>query len=303
LETKMSNELSVILKNNPALAVPTGLDEDTLAVAGSSINQVKRISIEGGVFRKMAGGKEVAAIEDRHMNVIFVKMAHAPSRSFYSQGYQKGVKISPICWSNDSRVPDAEVKQKQAESCDKCPHSVKGSGTNGMGSACRLSWRTAVVLPNDTSGDVMQLNIPAASCFGSGDNGVYPFRAYVQMLANNNVSAGRIITKMQFDLKSSAPKLLFSPAAAVDTDDYETIQSQGKSQAAERAVKLTVYQVDSEGEEADNEAFEQPKTPVVQSAAPEESDIEEPTVRSTATQEPVIEKAATDVLKKWGKKG
>jgi len=296
----MSNELATILKNNPALTVPTGLDEDTIAVAGS-LNQTKRISIDGGVFRKMAGGKEVAAIEDRYMNIIFVKMAHTPNRSFYAKGYEKGAKISPVCWSNDSRVPDEEVKNKQAASCDKCPHSVKGSGTNGQGTACRLSWRTAVVLPNDPSGDVMQLNIPSASCFGSGDNGLFPFRAYVQMLANNNVSAGRIVTKMQFDLKASHPKLLFSPAAAVDPDDYETIQNQGKSQAAERAVKLMVYQVDSEGEEADNEPFEQTATPVAQPA--ESSDIDEPTVRTAAPQETTVEKDASEVLKKWGKKG
>jgi hypothetical protein len=36
----------------------------------------------------MAGGKEIGAIEDRHMNVIFVKMAHQASRMYYQSGYQ-----------------------------------------------------------------------------------------------------------------------------------------------------------------------------------------------------------------------
>ena len=74
----MSNELATLLSNNPALA---GLDEDTLAVAGGGgKGGIKRISIKGGVFRKYAGGKEIGAIEDRHMNVIIVKMAHKATK-------------------------------------------------------------------------------------------------------------------------------------------------------------------------------------------------------------------------------
>ena len=75
----MSNELISILQNNPQI-VQTGLDEDTLAVAGNSANANKRISIKGGVFRKYVGGKEVATIEDRHMNVIFVKIDRKSTR-------------------------------------------------------------------------------------------------------------------------------------------------------------------------------------------------------------------------------
>jgi hypothetical protein len=79
----MSNELATLIANNPSL-IQTGLDEDTLAVAGgNSANQTKRLSIKGGVFRKMSGGKEVGSIEDRYMNIIFVKMAHSASRQCY----------------------------------------------------------------------------------------------------------------------------------------------------------------------------------------------------------------------------
>ena len=65
----MSTDLINLIQNNPAL-IEQGLDEDTLAVAGGGVNQTKRLSIKGGVFRKMAGGKEVGSIEDRHMNVV-----------------------------------------------------------------------------------------------------------------------------------------------------------------------------------------------------------------------------------------
>jgi hypothetical protein len=284
----MSNEIIASLKNQIA-TIKTGLDDDTRAVAGGGAGGTKRISIKGGVFRKMAGGKEVASIEDRHMNVIFVKMAHTASRTYYSGAYKEGEKIAPICWSSDSKTPDAEVKNPQAKSCDSCQWSVKGSGQGGSGAACRLSWRTAVVLPNNPSGDVMQLVLPATSCFGKEENGKYPFRPYIQMLASNDISAGRVVTKMQFDTKSPVPKVLFSPVEAVDESDIEVITRQRNSAAAEAAVKLTVYQAD----EADTTG------PIVTGpAALEEPKLREPSKKAEAA--PAGDVA--DVVKKWAKK-
>ena len=281
----MSNELSVLLKSNPAL-VGTGLDEDTLAVAGGSNGGGnKRISIKGAVFRKYVNGKEVGTIEDRHMNVIFVKMAHDPSRTYYSQAFKEGVKVAPACWSSDSKKPDAEVKNPMATSCDQCAKSVKGSGQNGQGTACRLSWRTAVVLPNDPSGDVMQLVLPATSAFGKEDNGRFPFRPYIQHLASHNVSAGRVITKMAFDTKSPTPKVLFSPAGKVEDADLPIIARQAKSPAAEAAIKMNVYQSDTSGE--------------TEVAQPEE--VPEPT-KVPSSKPAADEKNVADVVKKWSKK-
>lgn len=292
----MSTELANILANNPAL-FEQGLDEDTLAVAGGNgLNQTKRLSIKGGVFRKMSGGKEVGSIEDRHMNVVIVKMAHTASRTFYAQGYKEGVTVSPVCWSSDSRAPDAEVKSPQAGSCESCPHSAKGSNSSGTGSACRLSWRMAVVLPNDPAGDVMQLVLPATSCFGKEESGKFPFRPYIQMLANNNISAGRVITRMQFDTKSPTPKVVFSPVGAVPPEDKEAILRQAKSHAAEQAVKLTVFQSDTqESGEASTESFASP-TPQV------DATIDEPTLRNA--NQPQAEKVndVKDVVNKWAKK-
>ena len=296
----MSNELSVILQNSAAL-VQTGLDEDTLAVAGGGGNQTKRLSIKGGVFRKMSGGKEIGAIEDRHMNVIIVKMAHSASRTFYNQGYKEGEKVSPACWSNDGQAPDAEVKTPQSKTCATCQFSAKNSGANGTGTACRLSWRLAVVLPNDPSGDVMQLVLPATSCFGKEDNGRWPFRPYIQKLADNNVSASRLVTKMAFDTKSPTPKLLFSPVSAVDAGDLEVLARQAKSPAAEAAVKLTVYQVDSSEQEVDNTEFVPTETAAQPTVDVDVSD--EPTLRESTTQAPTDKpKDVSNIVSKWAKK-
>lgn len=290
----MSNELSVIL--NSGNLIQTGLDEDTLAVAGGTVNQGnKRISIRGKAFRKVVGGKEVSVVEDNFMNVIIVKMAHTASRTFYAQSYKEGEKISPTCWSSDSRVPDIDVKTPQSKTCDTCQFSAKNSGANGTGTACRLSWRMAVVLPSDPAGDVMQLVLPATSCFGKEEAGKYPFRPYIQLLANNNVSAGRVITKMQFDPKASTPKVLFSPAAAVNQDDMAVIQRQGKSAAAEAAVKLTVYQIDG-GDDVPS------ATPTQATQSVDVVDVAEPVLRDSNQAQPQAVNNASEVMKKWSVK-
>ena len=284
----MSTEL-VNLSALGALVAAGGLDEDTLAVAGGNRQGNKRISIKGGVFRKYAGGKEIGAIEDRFMNVIIVKMAHKASRMFYDKGYKEGEKVSPACWSSDSEHPDADVKTPAASACNNCPNSAKGSGDNGIGAKCKLSWRTAVVLPNDPSGDVMQLVLPATSAFGKEDNGRWPFRPYIQHLASHNVSAGRVVTKMAFDTKSPTPKVLFSPVGAVPDADLETIANQAKSQAAEQAIKLNVFQVDSTGD--------------VEAAAPAATEeIAEPVKRESKAVAGEKASDVSDIVKKWSKK-
>ena len=284
----MSTDLATMFSG--AMTPIAGLDEDTLAVAGGARSN-KRISIKGGVFRKYSGGKEIGAIEDRHMNVIFVKMAHKASRMFYDATYQEGQKVSPVCWSTDSEKPDADVKTPCASTCLDCPKSVKGSGQGGTGTACRLSWRTAVVLPNDPSGDVMQLVLPATSAFGKEDNGRYPFRPYIQHLASHNVSAGRVITRMAFDTKSPTPKVVFSPAGKVPDEDLQIIANQAKSPAAEAAIKMNVYQGDTAGEvevpSHRNEVAEDEAPPVKVES------------KKAATTE---EKDISDVVKKWSKK-
>ena len=234
------DELKAILKNNPDLS----LDEDTLAVANSGYGNVtKRISLRGGEFRKLIAGQEISMGDNpTTMQVVIVKMAHSASRSYYSHAYEEGKKVSPICWSNDSTAPDPEVLTPQSKFCHACPNSVRGSGSGGTGSACKLSWRLAVVSADDPGGDVMQLVLPASSCFGKEDEGKWPFKAYIQMLVKNNVSASKLITKMQFDNNPMRHRVLFSPVAAVKEEHKEILKQQADSHAAQSAIKLSVYQ-------------------------------------------------------------
>ena len=287
----MSNDLIVQIQNQVGM-LQTGLDEDTLAVAGGQFN--KRISIKGGVFRKMAGGKELASLQERFMDVIFVKMAHTPSRTFYKEAYKEGVSVSPACWSSDAKSPDVSVEEPMAKTCDECPMSIKGTGQNGQGTACRLSWRTAVVLPGDPGGDVMQLVFPAASVWGKEEGGKWPFRPYVQMLANNNISAGRVVSKLQFDLKAPSPRLLISPVKGVDEADLDILMQQARSAAAENAIKLTVFKQDQ---------VEAAAPPPPEGAPAEQGEATpEPKLRE-AKAPAVEEKDVSDIVKKWSRKG
>jgi len=298
----MSNDLILSIKNS--LPAVVGEDDDTFAIArrGSGATN-KRISIKGGVFRKYSGGKEVGAIEDRHMDVIFVKMAHNASRSFYEKAYVEGEKASPTCWSTDGRTPDPEVKAPVASACNSCPMSVKGSSSTGTTSACRLSWRTAVVLPNDPSGDVMQLIIPGKSCFHQEiDNGRRSFLPYINWIAGENIRASRIVTRMSFDTKSPVPKLLFSPVSALPANIHSIIDAQSKTPAAENAVKLTVFQTDEGAAPVAAPAasvlasLPQMELPLEAAAEP----VPEPVLR---TEKPTEKEAeVSDLVRRWGGK-
>lgn len=133
----------------------------------------------------------------------------------------------------------------------------------------------------------MQLVLPATSVFGKEEGGKYPFREYIRLLANNNISAGRVITKMQFDTKSPVPKLLFSPVGAVPEEDVETIMRQKESNAADNAVKLTVFQTDEAAAPA------APSSEVTEA---------EPKLRESAKKVDSGNGDVADVVKKWAKK-
>ena len=301
----MANDVVSVEDLKKQLAEISGgeVDDESRAVAGAG-SFVKRISIKGGVFRKFAGGKEVAAVPDRFMNIIFVKMAPTASRNFYPEAYVEDKKVSPVCWSGNGEIPDKDVTERQSTNCRECPQSVKGSARDGKGTACRLSWRTAVVLPNDPSGDVMQLVIPAASVWGKEHNRSWPFQGYVKFLVENNISVGRVITKMEFDLRQSAPKLLFSPVAPVTKEMAPLIAEQNKSLAAQLATKMSVFHAETTVvEEAEAEDVDVPAAPVAVPSPVAEAPVPEPILREATKPTPLPEKAElSETIKKWASK-
>ena len=139
----MSNITLFSPTNVPAFARNNELSDTAKALTGGNVSSVKRISIKGGVFRLVAGGKEIASVDERHMNVIIVKAAPKVSRIFYAKSYDADNITGPDCWSNDGERPDPTAEHKQSVTCMNCPQNAAGSGP-GNSRACRVvlgRWR------------------------------------------------------------------------------------------------------------------------------------------------------------------
>jgi len=228
--------------NVPSFARNHELSETAKALTGGGVgNSTQRISIKGGVFRLLAGGKEIAAIDERFLDVIIVKAAPKVSRIFYAKSYDGDNITGPDCWSNDGDRPDASAENKQAASCMSCPQNIAGSG-QGNSRACRYQQRLAVVLENNIEGAVLQLTLPATSVFGKEDGDKRPLQAFARNLALQNppISPEMVVTRMKFDTKAEAPKLHFAPNRWLTPEEYEIVKAQGESDEAKRAVVMTV---------------------------------------------------------------
>jgi hypothetical protein len=272
--------------NLPAYLKNIELDADTLAIAGGG-SSFKRISIRGGVFRMVVGGKEIATKEGRSLDVVVVRAAHKPSRTFYAESYREGEKLAPSCWSTDGTKPDEGVANKQASTCANCPQNIKGSG-NGEGRACRFSRRMAVVLADDLQGDIYQFVIPATSIFGAGEPNKLPFEAYVQLLKAHNIPLGAAVTEVRFDTQATGQKLLFRAVKPLEEGEHEIIKARGEDPAALAAIRMSVAQTDkvpaapkqgslfySKEEDVEDAPVKKPSKPAAPVPAPKGDSVED----------------------------
>lgn len=311
----MANQVAVF---NPSAVVPAyakgrELSPLTKALAGGGAQTGKRISTKGGVFRLISDGKQIASIEERYLDVVFVNSSPTIGRTFYAEKFSEDKPAAPTCWSADGTTPDATCTNKQAASCATCPQNEKGSGA-GESRACSFNQRTAVVLANDIEGDVMQIQFAATSIFGKEENGNYPLQAYARYLAAQNVNANEVITRMKFDTSNAAyPKLFFKPMRWLTEEEHDAAVAQGETPDALRAVAMTVAQMDKVPAKAKPVEDEEPPAPAPktkkaapapepQAAADDEPPAPEPTKRKAASKEtpevPSKGKLA-DVLSKW----
>jgi hypothetical protein len=273
----------------PAFAKSAELSSLAKSLAGGVGASTKRISTKGGVFRLIAGGKEVAAIEDRHLDVVIVQAAPKISRTFYAGTYEEGATSAPTCWSADGDKPDASIEEPQSDACATCPQNAKGSG-QGDSRACRFSQRLAVVLANDMEGDVMQLTLAATSIFGKEDGDKRPLQAYARYLAAQNINPETLVTRLRFDTKAAVPKLFFQPVRWLTDDEYEVCNKKGKTPEAKNAITMSVSKSDSKP------ALAAPK-------AQAEEEIDEPEKRKPAVKPNAVPAKKTgklaEVIGEW----
>lgn len=278
----MSNDLAMLDSGLPDYLKTLQVDDTTKALMGSGGGTaIKRISIKGGVWRLMVNGKEMAQNEDRNLNVVIVNAAPKVSRTYYAQQYQEGGEVvAPDCWSADGEVPDAKASSPQSKRCLDCPMNMPGSG-QGNSRACRYSQRIAVVLANDIGGDIFQLTLPSTSIFGEGAAGKWPLQAYAKFLGGKGIPITAVVTEMRFDTNSATPKINFKPLSFLDATQHQRAIDQGATDAAKRAITMTVSE--SDGVKPKAKAIAAP----VKEEVPVEEVVAEPVKRSSKKSEEV----------------
>lgn len=276
--------------NLPAFAKNRELSAVAKALAGGGVQSGKRISIKGGVFRLVHDGKQIAAIEERYLDIVIVNAAEKISRTFYAGAWDPENPAPPDCWSADGEKPDAKANAPQSPTCATCPQNVKGSGV-GESRACRFNQRLAVILANDIEGDVLQLQLPATSIFGKAEGDNFPLQAYARWLAAQSISPEMVVTRMKFDTNKESPKLFFKPVRWLTDDEHTTAVEKGQSEDAKRAVTMTVAQVDKV--EAKPVVFAGTPPSAKKTAKPKDEpaqEVEEPEVRKEAAPPPAPKK-------------
>jgi hypothetical protein len=292
------SNLSIFNQEVPSfLQGANGLNDLTKSLAGKMTGGGKRISIRGGVFRKIVGGEEVGKITSRELNVIIVNAAKGVSRIYYAGKYDPNAIVPPTCVSNDGVHPDTKDEGKQSDSCATCAQNIAGSG-NGNSRACRYTRKIAIILEGDSTGDVYQLQLPSTSIFGKGEGNVHPFESYIKYVAGNGRNINQIVTQISLDTDSDTPKLLFSPARHITEEEWALSSEAGDSLEAKNAITLTVAQTD--GVKKPTLAAPAVKKPVTQMEPDEE--VSEPTKRATKKVEvppPAGKKSLGDVINAW----
>ena len=260
-----------------------------------------RLSIKGCVFRLVAGGKEIASIEERHLDVVIVNATPKVGRIFYGVKYSESESAAPKCQSVDGIKPDAGVNEKQSDNCASCPMNIKGSG-DGDTKGCRYYQRVALVLANDLQGNVLQLTVPSKSLFGKEENGNYPLQAYARWLEAQSIDPDLVVTRIKFDTRESSPKLFFRTVRYLEDAEFGLVQVKAESQDAKDAIanvnkagaapttapaqleapKGPQFPPDDDEEDAPPPKSKA-KPKAKPKAEPEEEDVEEPPVRKGAT--------------------
>lgn len=254
-----------------------------------------KLSIKGGVFRLLAAGKEIASIEERYLDVVFIGASEKVGRIYYGAKFSETETAAPKCQSTDGVKPDANVPEKQSETCANCPMNIKGSG-DGDTKACRYWQRVALGLANDLDGNILQLTVPSKSIFGKEEGGNFPLQAYARWLDAQGIDPDIVVTRIRFDTRESAPKLFFRVERYLTDDEFASVEKLAASPAAKSAIDNTQEGVEPvvvaeepkgpqfppDDDDAPPPVAPKPRKPKAKPVAEDEDDVApEPTVRKT----------------------
>lgn len=284
----MGTEVTLFGGQVPAhLRAKSDLSETAKALMGNA-GGGKRISMKNGVWRLLDGGKELAQVEERYLDVVIIKAAPKVSRVLYLGTYDSANATPPDCWSADGDTPDASIKEPQAKTCAKCEQNVAGSG-KGNSRACRFQQRIAVVTASDLveNGDkasVMNFTVPATSLFGKAEGDKRPLQDYARWLVAQKASPEMLVTRMKFDTSDEieGQKVIFKAMRWLEQDEFAAVETLAESDDANKAVTMTVAQSDGVKSKVDDEV--EGKRPVSK-----KTDEDAPAPKSRAKPKPKAE--------------
>lgn len=256
----------------------------------TSAGGMRRLSIRGGVFRKVVNGNEIAELEERSLKAVIVKTSPI-SRTYYEGQYVAGQNNPPKCWSADTAkgVPsdDVLVTDRQSASCFDCKQNIKGSG-QGESRACRFQQRIVVLLADQDgvirSNEVYLLILPATSVFGD-DKKKMGLQSYAKLLNTQNAYLASIVTEIRFDTDSSTPKLLFKPERVVSKEELALVVNAQKDPDVQKLVTMSVKPKEDTGTKQLTNDTVSPLPPVIEESAGVEAEadetVAEPTVKKS----------------------
>lgn len=147
-----------------------------------------------------------------YLDVIILRQGKGKSKSYYPSWDQDSKGERPTCASMNGIVPDADVQQRQAESCAVCPHNVFKTMANGRkGKECSDYKRLAVfVLPSHTAPlfagqpliEPLFLRVPPASLQSLAALGK-------RMTQRGYPNPAQYVTRIKFEPTASHPQMVF----------------------------------------------------------------------------------------------
>jgi hypothetical protein len=286
-----------------ASSVPTVRRQSKLLdKMGSSGGSLRRIGLNtNGTFKRIVGGEQIGKAVPHQLDVIIVDMLAEPSRQFYGSKYDPNAQATlPDCWSNDGKTPDAKAAGKPASSCAACPKNVEGSGENGKGRACRYLRRIAVLVSGDPSGEIYQMQIPAASLFGKGIDSVHPFESYKKFLLANGEAVDTVVTRVMYDLDADTMKLKFQPVRHLTDVEAGFVDAAQEDPETKRYVGLSVIEAGGAKAKAEPKMIEAKVAPAAPASNPfgDNEEEEEAPVAEAPTKRAAPKRATAEVTAK-----
>lgn len=226
--------MTQLIPFNPA-ALPAHLQQ---AAGASNINmlaatgtgggsQVDHISIKGGRFHIVRSGKEPVTLQLFALNVVIIHANPGMTKALFAGAWNPDAEAeAPICSSDDGVTPRADSDKIQCETCAACPQNQFGSKINPQTGketkACQDKKTIAVVTPGEEGGEMLRLQIPAAS--------LKDFGQYLRSLPN--VPYYGVITEITFDTSVSYPKIKFRPVDYVSEQGFAIAASRHQTDEA-----------------------------------------------------------------------